>query len=101
MAGATVGAGARAATPGHPSLLPDGACCLPSLCCSDRAEVVNNDGGVAQRNKSDDDMVVEAFCVKWSLATAQEKVTKIEMVVKPLRKHGSKKIHQFVYSLIE
>lgn len=47
---------------------------MPSLCSLDRAEVVNNDGGVAQRNKSDDDMVVEAFCVKWSLATAQEKV---------------------------
>jgi hypothetical protein len=42
--------------PGHPTpdqlplLLPKGACSVPSLCSSDRAEVVNNDGGAVLWN---------------------------------------------------
>jgi hypothetical protein len=66
--------------PGHPTrgqpplLLPEGAGSVPSLCSSDRAEVVNNGGGAAPRNKSDDDVVAEAFRVKAALSNAQEKV---------------------------
>ncbi|XP_066388042.1 probable mediator of RNA polymerase II transcription subunit 26b isoform X2 [Miscanthus floridulus] len=116
--------------PGHPTpcqpplLLPEGAGSVPSLCSSDRAEVVNNGGGAAPRNKSDDDVVAEAFRVKAALSNAQEKseatllehlgrlgqleftvdairATEIGMAVKPLRKHGSKQIRQLVRSLIE
>lgn len=47
----------------------------PSLCSSDRAEVVTDDGGAAPRNNSDDDAVIaEAFRVKAALSNAQEKV---------------------------
>ncbi|KAG0550992.1 hypothetical protein BDA96_01G385500 [Sorghum bicolor] len=124
------------APPGHPTrgqppllLLPEGAGSVPSLCSSDRAEVVNNGGagaGASPRNKSDDDddVVAEAFRVKAALSNAQEKseaellellgrlgqleftvdairATEIGMAVKPLRKHGSKQIRQLVRSLIE
>ena len=46
----------------------------PSLCSSDRAEVVTDDGGAAPRNHSDDAVVAEAFRVKAALSSAQEKV---------------------------
>jgi hypothetical protein len=61
-------------TRGQPPLLPEGACNVPSICSSDRAEVVNNDSSAAPRNKSDDNMVAKAFHVKAALSNAQEKV---------------------------
>ncbi|PVH32664.1 hypothetical protein PAHAL_9G454800 [Panicum hallii] len=96
----------------------------PSLCSSDRAEVVNDDGGAAPRNNSDDAVIAEAFRVKAALSNAQEKseaellellqrlhqleftvevimATEIGKAVKPLRKHASKQIRQLVRSLIE
>ncbi|XP_039785969.1 probable mediator of RNA polymerase II transcription subunit 26b isoform X2 [Panicum virgatum] len=96
----------------------------PSLCSSDRAEVVTDDGGAAPRNHSDDAVVAEAFRVKAALSNAQEKsetellellqklrqleftveaimATEIGKAVKPLRKHASKQIRQLVRSLIE
>ncbi|AQL06423.1 putative mediator of RNA polymerase II transcription subunit 26b [Zea mays] len=112
-------------TPGQPALLlPEGAASVPSLCSSDRAEVVNNDGGGAPLTNSDDDVVAEAFRIKAALSNAQDKseaellellgrlgqleftvdairATGIGMDVRPLRKHGSKQIRQLVRSLIE
>ncbi|CAL4914547.1 unnamed protein product [Urochloa decumbens] len=113
-------------TPGQPALLlPEGACSVPSLCSSDRAEVVTDDGGGgAPRNNSHDAVVAEAFRVKAALSNAHEKseaellellqrlgqleftvdaimATEIGMAVKPLRKHASKQIRQLVRSLIE
>ncbi|RCV44682.1 hypothetical protein SETIT_9G394500v2 [Setaria italica] len=109
-------------TPGQPALLlPEGAASVPSLCSSDRAEVVTNDGGAAPRN---DAVVAEAFRVKAALSNAHEKseaellellqrlrqleftvdaimATEIGMAVKPLRKHASKQIRQLIRSLIE
>ncbi|KAJ1297012.1 hypothetical protein BS78_01G345900 [Paspalum vaginatum] len=102
-------------------LLPEGAGSVPSLCSSDRAEVVN---GAAPRNSSGDAVVAEALRVKAALTNAQDKseaelgellgrlrqleftvdairATEIAMAVKPLRKHGSKHIRQLVRSLIE
>ncbi|KAG2540545.1 probable mediator of RNA polymerase II transcription subunit 26b [Panicum virgatum] len=96
----------------------------PSLCSSDRAEVVTDDGGAAPPNHSDDAIIAEAFRVKAALSNAQEKseaellellqrlrqleftvqaimATEIGMAVKPLRKHASKQIRQLVRSLIE
>ncbi|CAL4939575.1 unnamed protein product [Urochloa decumbens] len=112
-------------TPGQPALLlPEGAGSVPSLCSSDRAEVVTDDGGGAPRNNSHDAVVTEAFRVKAALSNAHEKseaellellqrlgqleftvdaimATEIGMAVKPLRKHASKQIRQLVRSLIE
>ncbi|WVZ57046.1 hypothetical protein U9M48_007487 [Paspalum notatum var. saurae] len=106
-------------------LLPEGAGSVPSLCSSDRVEVVNDGGGGAvPRDKGDDAVLAEAFRVKSALSNAQEKseaelgellgrlrqleftvdairATEIAMAVKPLRKHGSKHIRQLVRSLIE
>ncbi|CAL4931172.1 unnamed protein product [Urochloa decumbens] len=113
--------------PGQPALLlPEGAGSVPSLCSSDRAEVVTDDGGGggAPRNNSHDAVVAEAFRVKAALSNAHEKseaellellqrlgqleftvdaimATEIGMAVKPLRKHASKQIRQLVRSLIE
>lgn len=113
-------------TPVQPALLlPEGAGSVPSLCSSDRAEVVNHDGrGAAPRTNSDDAVVAEAARVKAALSNAQEKseaellelleklrqleftvdamrATEIAKAVKTLRKHGSKQIRQLVRSLIE
>ncbi|OEL33510.1 putative mediator of RNA polymerase II transcription subunit 26b [Dichanthelium oligosanthes] len=109
---------------GQPALLlPEGAGSVPSLCSSDRAEVVT-DGGAAPLSNSDDAVLAEAFRVKAALSNAQEKseaellellerlrrleftvdtimATEIGMAVQPLRKHGSKQIRQLVRSLIE
>ncbi|CAN6312646.1 unnamed protein product [Urochloa humidicola] len=117
---------ARLPTPGQPALLlPEGAGSVPSLCSSDRAEVVTDDGGgAALRNNSHDAVVAEALRVKAALSNAHEKseaellellqglrqlefsveaimATEIGMAVKPLRKHASKQIRQLVRSLIE
>nr|CAB3495840.1 unnamed protein product [Digitaria exilis] len=109
-------------TPGHPGLiLPEGAGSVPSLCSSDRAEVVTDDGAAAapRNNSSDDAVVAEAFRVKAALSNAHEKsdaellellqrlrqleftvdairATEIGMAVKPLRKHASKQIRQLI-----
>ncbi|KAL6649991.1 hypothetical protein ACP70R_014215 [Stipagrostis hirtigluma subsp. patula] len=110
-------------------LLPERAGSVPSLCNSDRAEAVTDDGGgsggrAAPCKASDDPVFAEAFRVKAALANAQKKseaellellirlrrleftvdaimATEIGMAVKPLRKHGSKQIRQLVRSLIE
>ncbi|CAN6282866.1 unnamed protein product [Urochloa humidicola] len=113
-------------TTGQPALLlPEGAGSVPSLCSSDRAEVVTDDGGgAALRNNSHDAVVAEALRVKAALSNAHEKseaellellqglrqlefsveaimATEIGMAVKPLRKHASKQIRQLVRSLVE
>ncbi|TVU46910.1 hypothetical protein EJB05_06483 [Eragrostis curvula] len=61
--------------PPQHQLLTEGAGSVPSLCSSDRAEVVTDDGGgaAARRNYSDDPVVAEAFRVKAALSSSQEK----------------------------
>uniref|UniRef100_A0A0E0KE24 TFIIS N-terminal domain-containing protein n=1 Tax=Oryza punctata TaxID=4537 RepID=A0A0E0KE24_ORYPU len=114
-----------ATRPDRRLLLPEGAGGVPSLCSSDRAEAVTDNGdGAAARDDCDDRVADEAFRVKAALSNAQEKtevellellrglqqleftvdairVTEIGTAVKPLRKHGSKQIRQLVRSLID
>jgi hypothetical protein len=62
---------------GTPPLLNEGAGRAPSLCSSDRAEGVTDNGGggdAVRRSDSDDPVVAEAFRVKAALSAAQEKV---------------------------
>ncbi|XP_062204640.1 uncharacterized protein LOC133906684 [Phragmites australis] len=117
--------------PGPPlqhQLLPAGARSVPSICSSDRAEAVTDEGSggttAAPRSDCDGPIVAEALRVKAALSNAQEKseaellellarlrrleftvdaimATEIGMAVKPLRKHSSKQIRQLVRSLIE
>ncbi|XP_006650111.3 probable mediator of RNA polymerase II transcription subunit 26b [Oryza brachyantha] len=109
--------------------LPPGA--VPTLCSSDRAEVITDDddgaaaaAADARGDCNDDRVAAEAFRVKAALFDAQDKteaelldllralqkleftvdtirVTEIGTAVKPLRKHGSKQIRQLVRSLID
>ncbi|KAM0887604.1 hypothetical protein ACQ4PT_028910 [Festuca glaucescens] len=116
-------AGAPASEPqAQAQLLPEGAGSVPSLCSSDRAEAITDDG--APRRADDDGVVVaEAERIKAVLLNHQEKseaallellrrlqqleftvhtlkVTEIGKAVTSLRKHSSKQIRHLVRLLI-
>uniref|UniRef100_A0ACD5UKZ8 Uncharacterized protein n=1 Tax=Avena sativa TaxID=4498 RepID=A0ACD5UKZ8_AVESA len=129
--GAPAGAAAAAARPpaGVPAaepqaqaqqLLPEGAGSVPSLCSSDRAEAITDDGAP---RRDDDSVVAEAERIKAVLLNYQEKseaallellrrlqqleftvhtlkVTEIGKAVTSLRKHNSKQIRHLVRLLI-
>lgn len=76
-------AGAPAAEPQaqeqqQQQLLPEGAASVPSLCSSDRAEAITDDG--APRH-DDDSVAAEAEKIKAVLVNYQEKVTLIPLVL--------------------
>uniref|UniRef100_A0ACD5WTS3 Uncharacterized protein n=1 Tax=Avena sativa TaxID=4498 RepID=A0ACD5WTS3_AVESA len=102
-------------------LLPEGAGSVPSLCSSDRAEAITDDG--APRREDDSAVVAEAERIKAVLLNYQEKseaallellrrlqqleftvhtlkVTEIGKAVTSLRKHNSKQIRHLVRLLI-
>lgn len=133
--GAPAGAAAAAARPqaGAPAaepraeaqqqlqqLLPEGAGSVPSLCSSDRAEAITDDGAP---RRDDDGVVAEAERIKAVLLNYHEKseaalhellrrlqqleftmhtlqVTEIGKAVTSLRKHNSKQIRHLVRGLI-
>nr|AGY80452.1 Transcription elongation factor (TEF) [Dendrocalamus latiflorus] len=101
-------------------LLPEGAASVPSLCSSDRAEAITDDGA----RRRDDPVAAEAERIKADLLNNQEKseaallellrrlqqleftvdtltVTEIGKAVSSLRKHNSRQIRQLVRLLIE
>uniref|UniRef100_J3MNH7 TFIIS N-terminal domain-containing protein n=1 Tax=Oryza brachyantha TaxID=4533 RepID=J3MNH7_ORYBR len=110
--------------PGAPPQLPhpEGAASVPSLCSSDRAEVITDDGGVVPRRE--DPVAAETERIKAVLLNDQEKseaallellqrlqqleltvdtltVTEIGKAVSSYRKHSSKPIRHLVRLLIE
>ncbi|XP_062187372.1 probable mediator of RNA polymerase II transcription subunit 26b isoform X2 [Phragmites australis] len=123
--GAAAAPGAAAGTPvtGAPTpaqLLPEGAGSVPSLCSSDRAEAITNDGAP----RRGDSVLAETERIKAILLNDQEKsevallelllrlqqldltmdtleVTAIGKAVGNFRKHNSKQIRNLVRSLIE
>ncbi|RCV14244.1 hypothetical protein SETIT_2G410200v2 [Setaria italica] len=124
-AGAAAVAAAAAGTPvaGAPTpaqLHPEGAASVPSLCSSDRAEAITDDGAP----RCDDPVLAETERIKAILLNDQEKseaellellrrlqeldlafdtldVTAIGKAVANFRKHSSKQIRNLVRSLIE
>ncbi|TVU37531.1 hypothetical protein EJB05_10850 [Eragrostis curvula] len=122
---AAVAAGAAGGTPvaGAPTpaqVHPEGASSVPSLCSSDRAEVITDDGAP----RRDDSVLAEAERIKAALLNDQEKsedallellqrlqrldltmetleATAIGKAVGNFRKHSSKQIRNLVRSLIE
>nr|BAC16486.1 unknown protein [Oryza sativa Japonica Group]BAD30255.1 unknown protein [Oryza sativa Japonica Group] len=123
-AGPPAGGGAAAADAPTAQLLlhPEGAASVPSLCSSDRAEVITDDGAVPRRD--DDPVAAETERIKAILLNDQEKseatllellrrlqqleltvdtltVTEIGKAVSSYRKHNSKQIRHLVRLLIE
>ncbi|KAK1678426.1 hypothetical protein QYE76_039274 [Lolium multiflorum] len=116
-------AGAPASEPQpQAQLLPEGAGSVPSLCSSDRAEAITDDGA-PRRGDDDAAVVAEAERIKAVLLNHQEKseaallellrrlqqleftvdtlkVTEIGKAVTSLRKHSSKQIRHLVRLLI-
>ncbi|PNT74658.1 probable mediator of RNA polymerase II transcription subunit 26b isoform X2 [Brachypodium distachyon] len=103
-------------------LLPEGAASVPSLCSSDRAEAITDDGA-PRRGEGDDAVAAEAERIKAALVNYHEKsegallellrrlqqleftvhtlkVTEIGKTVTNLRKHNSKQIRQLVRLLV-
>uniref|UniRef100_A0A0E0ANE0 TFIIS N-terminal domain-containing protein n=1 Tax=Oryza glumipatula TaxID=40148 RepID=A0A0E0ANE0_9ORYZ len=104
-------------------LHPEGAASVPSLCSSDRAEVITDDDGAVPR-RDDDPVAAETERIKAILLNDQEKseatllellrrlqqleltvdtltVTEIGKAVSSYRKHNSKQIRHLVRLLIE
>uniref|UniRef100_A0A0E0I4R3 TFIIS N-terminal domain-containing protein n=1 Tax=Oryza nivara TaxID=4536 RepID=A0A0E0I4R3_ORYNI len=118
------GGGASADAPPAQLLLhPEGAASVPSLCSSDRAEVITDDDGAVPR-RDDDPVAAETERIKAILLNDQEKseatllellrrlqqleltvdtltVTEIGKAVSSYRKHNSKQIRHLVRLLIE
>uniref|UniRef100_A0A0E0LNZ2 TFIIS N-terminal domain-containing protein n=1 Tax=Oryza punctata TaxID=4537 RepID=A0A0E0LNZ2_ORYPU len=113
--------GAATEAPPAQLLHPEGAASVPSLCSSDRAEVITDDGGVPRR---EDPVAAETERIKAVLLNDQEKseatllellrrlqqleltvdtltVTEIGKAVSSYRKHNSKQIRHLVRLLIE
>ncbi|KAJ1292132.1 hypothetical protein BS78_02G369100 [Paspalum vaginatum] len=118
--GAAAGGTPVAGAPTPAQLHPEGAASVPSLCSSDRAEAVTDDGAP----RCDDPVLAETERIKAALLNDQEKseaellellrrleeldlpfdtldVTAIGKAVSNFRKHSSKQIRNLVRSLIE